>query len=160
MSSPCATCTRQCCHHYTVTVTGYDAWVIARGLGMAPEQFLVIVEQREPNERGFLLDQSGSSFDIALDKAPATQPEKPCLFWFGLPSGVGRCGIYALRPYVCQTYPAFLVKGAVTRREDVLCPTPAWRDGVLQEPRWRDRLLEMQVAVSYTHLTLPTNREV
>ena len=38
--SPCADCTRACCRHYLVTVIGYDAWVIANGLTLAPEQFL------------------------------------------------------------------------------------------------------------------------
>jgi Fe-S-cluster containining protein len=145
MTSPCATCTKRCCHHYTVTVSGYDAWVIAQGLHLAPEQFLVAVPQKTPNRRGFLLDRSERTYDIALDKAPAASEEQPCVFWVGLPSGVGRCGIYGLRPFVCQTYPAWMVEGNVERREDVLCAPDAWRDGVLQRPVWRERLLQMHV---------------
>jgi Fe-S-cluster containining protein len=145
MSNPCATCTYKCCHHYTVTVTGYDAWLIANGMGLAPEQFLVALRQPTPNPRGFALDNSGQTFDIALDKAPADTPERPCVFLIELPGGGGRCGIYPLRPYVCQTYPAYLLDGAVARREDVLCPTEAWRDGALRAPIWRERLARMQV---------------
>jgi len=128
-----------------VTVTGYDAWIISTGLGLALEQFLVTVPQREANGRGFLLSRTGQTYDIALDKAHARTKEQPCVFWLGLPNGGGRCGIYALRPQVCQTYPAYLADSGVERREDVLCPTRAWRDGILAQPVWRQRLLRMQV---------------
>jgi hypothetical protein len=33
----------------------------------------------------------------------------------------------------------------VARREDVLCPAGAWRDGILEQPLWRTRLQHMQV---------------
>lgn len=145
MSSPCATCTRRCCHHYIVTVTGYDVWVIARGLRLAPEQFLIAVPQWTPTGRGFRLDRGERTFEIALDKARARTKERPCVFWYGLPGGGGRCGIYPFRPQVCQTYPAVLHQGAALRREDVLCPADAWRDGALQGPPWRGRLTHMRV---------------
>jgi hypothetical protein len=112
---------------------------------MAPEQFLAVVRQPKPNSRGFLLDRSEQTYDIALDKAPAETAEKPCVFWLGFPSGVGRCGIYSLRPYVCQTYPAFFQEQQVVRREDVLCPQGSWGDNTLQQPAWRERLHRMQV---------------
>jgi Fe-S-cluster containining protein len=145
MTSPCATCTLGCCRYYLVTITGYDAWVIANGMQLAPEQFLITVPQKVPSNRGFLLDRSEQTYDIALDKVPVEGNEKPCIFWLEMPSGVGRCGIYSLRPYVCQTYPAYFVDGEVTRRDDVLCPNEAWHDGTLQQDIWRDRLQRMQV---------------
>jgi Fe-S-cluster containining protein len=145
MVSPCAFCTRRCCHNYLVVITGYDAWVIAKGLRLAPEQFLIAVPQHDPSPRGFRLGRDEQTFDIALDKAPARTKKKPCVFWVGLPSGVGRCGIYAYRPYVCQTYPATLQSGAAVRREDVLCADGDWRDGRLEAPTWRERLIRMQV---------------
>jgi Fe-S-cluster containining protein len=146
MTSPCTNCTRGCCRHYTVTVTGYDAWVIANGLRLAPEQFLAVVRPREPGSRAFALDASPARFDIALAKAPARTKDKPCVFWLSMPGGIGRCGIYALRPFVCQTYPATLGEnGAARRREDVLCADDAWRDGVLDHPFWRERVLRMYV---------------
>lgn len=145
-SSPCADCTLGCCRDYLVTITGYDMWTIARGLNMAPEQFVVVVQQKEPSERGFLLDRSGQTYEIALDKRPAETEYKPCVFFLEMPSGVGRCGIYAMRPYVCQTYPTFLQgNGEVERRGDVLCPEDAWREGILKRPVWRERLLRMHI---------------
>ncbi len=146
MASPCANCTMGCCRQYIVTITGYDMWVISRGLNMAPEQFTVVVPAMEPGPRGFLLDSSNQYFNIALDKRPAKTDEKPCVFWLEFPDGLGRCGIYPLRPYVCQTYPAnFAGNTVVHRREDVPCPTDAWRDGRLQHPLWRGRLIRTYV---------------
>ncbi|MEO5952544.1 MAG: YkgJ family cysteine cluster protein [Chloroflexia bacterium] len=146
MASPCADCTLGCCKHYTVTVTGYDMWVIARGLNMAPEQFMVIVPQTDASNRGFILDDTGRTFNIALDKRRSDAYERPCTFWLEMPGGVGRCGIYGLRPYVCQTYPAnFIGSTEVHRREDVLCAPDAWRDQALKRPIWRERLLRMYV---------------
>jgi len=122
-------------------------WVIANGLRLAPEQFIITVAQNTPNGRGFLLDPSAAtSYDIALDKKRVEREDKPCVFWIELDGGIGRCGIYPLRPYVCQTYPGTFVDSTqVVRREDVLCPTDAWRDGVLQRPIWRGRVLRMFV---------------
>ena len=153
-TSPCATCTRGCCQQYLVTVTGYDAWVIANGMHLAFEQFLVAVPQKEPGARGFYLDRSGRTFDIALDKQMTESDDKPCVFWLALPGGIGRCGIYQLRPFVCQTYPAYLPGGEVRRRGDVLCPEDAWRDGVLDRPFWRERLLRMQVEFDIYNLVV------
>jgi hypothetical protein len=130
-----------------VTITGYDMWVIANGLNLAPEQFVIAAPQKSPNGRGFLLEPSaGTTYDIALDKQRVDGEDKPCVFWIELDGGIGRCGIYPLRPYVCQTYPATFVDSTqVVRREDVLCPDDAWRDGVLQRPVWRERVLRMFV---------------
>jgi Fe-S-cluster containining protein len=145
VTSPCAACTHRCCHNHLVTVSGYDAWLIASNLRLAPEQFLVAVPQESPEGGGFLVDRSGQTYDIALDKARARTREKPCVFWIGLPGGIGRCGVYPFRPQVCQTYPAVLHEGRAERREDVMCPRPAWRDGTLRQPLWRRRLLAMHV---------------
>lgn len=146
MPSPCADCTLGCCKHYTVTVSGYDMWVISRGLNLAPEQFMVVVPQADQSNRGFVLDNSGNKYNIALDKRASSDLERPCTFWLELPGGIGRCGIYSLRPYVCRTYPAnFAGSTIVKRRKDVLCAPGDWRDGTLQKPIWREQLLRMHV---------------
>jgi Fe-S-cluster containining protein len=145
VTNPCATCTQGCCHEHLVPVTGYDVWLIATSLELAPEQFVVPVAEEEPSATGFLLDRSGQTYDLALGKARARTVEDACLFWIELPGGTGRCGIYPVRPQVCQVYPAALHEGRVVRREDVLCPKPAWRDGTLQRPEWARLLRSLQV---------------
>src|SRR5215213_103805 len=121
-TSPCATCTLGCCYRYDVNISGYDAWVIANGLQLPPGQFLSMVPEPSPTTRGVLLDRSGSTQQLVLAKRPTTQEHQPCVFLIELPNGTGRCGIYALRPLVCRTYPAYVRNGIVGRRDDVLCP--------------------------------------
>jgi len=140
MPNPCATCVLGCCHRHTVNVSGYDVWVLAVGLELAPEQFLHAVPLSMPAKHGFLLDRSGTSYQIALQKRASDIEHKPCIFLLELPDHTGRCGVYALRPFVCQIYPAYLRNGIVGRRDDVVCPDDAWRDGALAQPIWYERL--------------------
>ncbi len=145
LPSPCAECTRGCCFEYTVTVTGYDVFRLARGLRLAPEQFLVALPQPEPNGQGFQLDRTEQRFHLALDKLRIKAESRPCVFWIGFPSGVGRCGVYPWRPAACRTYPAYFHQGQVRLRDDVLCPDGAWSDGRLRQPSWADELRQTQV---------------
>jgi Fe-S-cluster containining protein len=140
MPSPCATCNRGCCQRYTVGVSGYDVQVIAQGLDLAPDQFLQAVA--EPGTCGFRLARDGPAYQLALAKRPTGAEHAPCIFLIELPDGSGRCGIYPLRPLICQSYPAYTRQGHVGRRDDVLCPDQAWRDGALDHPAWYERLAQ------------------
>lgn len=137
--SPCATCRKGCCREYTVAVTGLDVLRIARGLGLAPEEFVVAVPMEDPS--GFRLDAGEQLHRLALDKRREGEAAGWCVFWLALGSAAGRCGIYALRPQVCQAYPATLHDGEVVRRSDVLCLAGAWGPGsALAGPAWRRRV--------------------
>jgi hypothetical protein len=130
-----------------VPINGYDLWRITRGLEYPPEKFVQVLTQDTRNSHGFVLDNSGHSFSLALAKtiSPADGGEQ-CVFWLSLDQGAtGRCGIYGLRPAVCRTYPAIMHGTEVVRREDVMCPTEAWRDNILQGRRWRDDLFRVTV---------------
>jgi Fe-S-cluster containining protein len=139
-SGPCASCRKRCCSSYTVSITGYDAWVIGKGLHLPLESFLVYFPVSEQNERGFLLEPGGQRHEIALDKAGAYQKGNACVFWVELAGGGGRCGIYAHRPMVCQTYPAYQQEEMVVLRDDVLCPEGAWNLVGMDLPVYRQRL--------------------
>lgn len=149
--SACAICDGSCCYEYTVTVTGYDVWRLARGVRMPPHEFLTLVAARDDNPLGFRLAFGGQRLDIALDKAPGTEagnePEEkaPCVFLVQLPGGVGRCGVHAHRPHVCQTYPAYLDGDVVRIRDDVMCPTGAWKLVHMHIDRWRDSMQDFVV---------------
>ncbi len=128
-------------------VNGFDVWRIARGLEYPPEKFVQVITQDRSNSHGFVLDCSGHTFQLALSKkiSPDDQGEQ-CFFWLSLDGGAtGRCGIYGLRPGVCRAYPASMRTVNVVRREDVICPTDAWRDGTLLQPRWRSDLFQITV---------------
>jgi Fe-S-cluster containining protein len=139
-TSPCATCSSRCCADYTVTVTGYDAWRIGRGLCLDPESFLVYFPLADQEKAGFVLAPGGTRYDIALDKVGAFRKGNPCIFWMDFRTGRGRCGIYRLRPFVCQTYPAYLANDSVLLRDDVYCPQGAWHLVAMDLPDFRRRL--------------------
>lgn len=143
--SACATCGARCCHEYTVTVTGYDVWMIAKGLRLAPRQFLQYFPARVDAADAFRLDQGDARFDIALDKVAEERPHRPCVFLVELPGGGGRCGIHSHRPHVCQTYPAYLDHGVVALRYDVMCPTGAWKLSRMDVAAWREQMQDFVV---------------
>src|SRR5262245_1262007 len=161
MSSPCSSCTKRCCANYTVSITGYDAWVIGRTLHLALESFLVYFSVGPDNDRGFLLEPDGARYEIALDKVGGFQKGNPCVFWIELANGRGRCGIYAARPYVCQTYPAYLLHETVVLRDDVLCLGGSWSLAGRHLPLFRERLFRFRVAQDiYAYIVAGWNRKV
>lgn len=140
MSSPCSACSKRCCAYYTVSVNGYDAWAIASRLQLPLASFLVHFPVADENERGFRLAPGGAGYEIALDKAGGYLSGNPCVFWIELTNGRGRCGIYAFRPHVCQTYPAYQDGDVVLLREDVLCPEGSWSLAGMNVPLFKKRL--------------------
>ena len=144
-TSPCSSCTRRCCSEYTVSVTGYDAWLLATVLHLPLDSFLVSIPGEAGNPRGFTLEPGGARYEIALDKVGEYRKGDPCVFWIDLANGRGRCGIYSVRPLVCQTYPAYLDDDCVALREDVLCPPGAWQLAGLDLARLRGRLARLRM---------------
>jgi Fe-S-cluster containining protein len=137
--SPCAQCHEACCRDYLVTVSGLDVYRISTGLGLDPNQFAVPTSYGEPPD-GFRVDTSGRTHRLSLDKRRRGNAAGWCTFWMPVGEGLGRCGIYALRPGVCRTYPATLVDGEVALRSDILCPDGSWgRDSELFSTQWRTR---------------------
>jgi Fe-S-cluster containining protein len=125
-----------------VTVTGLDVYRITRGLGLAPAQFTVAVPITKEGVEGFRLGASDDRYQLALDKRHDEPNAGWCVFWMRLGPTAGRCGIYPHRPQVCQAYPATMVDGEVTRRDDVLCPADAWGPGsALASEAWRGRVV-------------------
>jgi len=145
MSSPCSSCTKRCCSNYTVSITGYDAWVIGTGLRLPLHSFLVYFPLDGDTGRGFRLAPDGPGHDIALDKVGKYQKGNPCVFWVDLNGGRGRCGIYTYRPFVCQTYPAYQQENDVLLRDDVLCPPGSWNLTAMDLALFRGRLHRFRV---------------
>ena len=160
-SGPCASCRKACCANYTVSINGYDAWVIAKGLHLPLESFLVHFPVAEQNDRGFLLEPGGRRYEIALDKVGQYRKGNPCVFWVDFSNGSGRCGIYPYRPHVCQTYPAYQHEGTVVLRNDVLCPEGAWNLAGMDLPVFRQRLYRFRMEQDiYTYVVSGWNDAV
>jgi Fe-S-cluster containining protein len=145
MSSPCSSCTKRCCANYTVSINGYDAWLISRRLRLPLPSFLVHFPVAEGAERGFRLQQGGTCYELALDKTGGFSRGNPCIFWIDLMNGRGRCGIYGVRPLVCQTYPAYQQEDLVLLRDDVMCPEGSWTLAGMDLPLFRRRLSSFRV---------------
>ncbi len=150
--NPCATC-GACCRSYIVPVCGYDVWLISTQQRLSPESFLAILPQRQPNAEGFRLEAAGPTFELALDKRGRLHPKQPCVFLVRLAGGHDRCGIYAHRPLVCQTYPMSLWRGALYLRQEALCPSNSWPAEVVKRQPWRP-------AIQRQHMHFDIYREV
>lgn len=160
-ASPCSSCRKRCCTNYTVSIIGYDAWVIGKGLCLPLGAFLVHFPAASDNERAFLLEPGGPRFEIALDKVGSYQKGNPCVFWVELLDGGGRCGIYPYRPLVCQTYPAYQQEEMVALRHDVLCPEGAWNLVGMDLPIFRQRLSRFRLEQDiYAYIVSGWNRRV
>ena len=137
--SPCAQCHEACCRDYLVTVSGLDVYRISVGLGLAPDAFVLPTPFGDPPD-GFRVDTSPQTYRLSLDKQRSGQFAGWCTFWMPFGDGLGRCGIYSLRPGVCRSYPATLVDGEAALRADIMCPDGAWGPtSELFSPAWRSR---------------------
>jgi Fe-S-cluster containining protein len=150
--NPCTTC-GACCRSYIVPVCGYDVWLISTRLRLSPESFLSMVPQRQPNAEGFRLEDRGPTFELALDKRGRLHPKQPCVFLVRLAGGHDRCGIYAHRPLVCQSYPMSLWRGALYLRQEALCPPNSWPPDAVKPQPWR-------AALQRQHMHFDIYREV
>ncbi len=141
--NPCAICGR-CCTSYIVNLCGYDVWLLSTRQRLAPEQFVVAIERDPPGPEGFHLEPGGPAFALMLDKQGRLHPKQPCVFLLRLADGSQRCGVYAHRPLVCQTYPMSQWSGVVFQRAEALCPPGSWPVSSIQHPSWRDALQRMR----------------
>jgi Fe-S-cluster containining protein len=145
-ASPCPDCDGRCCYYRGVPVTGYDAYTIASTLKIGMEQFLVFWPERKQTDEGFKLQRAGPTFTLGLNKRHSRRKQKPCIFLIRLRGGTGRCGIYSLRPQVCQIFPAELRDGKVAWREKgLVCPKKTWNTENVNLAPWRASLLREEL---------------
>jgi len=152
VSSACATC-GACCRSYVVPVCGHDVWLLSTRQRLAPEQFLVAYGQAPGStaREAFRLEAGGPLLGLALDKRGRFKPSSPCVFLYDLAGGQSRCGVYAERPVVCETYPMAMWDGLVSQREASLCPPDAWSDAAVQHPTWRAGLQRLRFHFDVYH---------
>jgi len=125
-SNPCTTCPGHCCSRNVINVCGYDAWAIARGLGIDPMDFLAFARLEEQTPYNFRLDGSGTSYHLALNMNLYPDGARRCIFGLALPRGQFRCGIYELRPIGCRNYPFTFGNEGPAFKPWALCPQTKW----------------------------------
>lgn len=140
----CLGCSGYCCTVYIVPVIGYDVWRIVQGQRLAPALFVEFRPEDLPTDTGFQLQAPGPTYGLVLRHTPARRNQRPCVFLLHLREGVYRCGIYADRPLVCQTYPIRLNDDQLFVRSDALCPPGSWANLDHGQAAWRERLQRRQ----------------
>jgi Fe-S-cluster containining protein len=162
-ASPCAGCHARCCFAYVVPVTGYDVWRIATQMQLGPEQFAVAMTARKEQPTAFHLENAERAYTLVLDKQEGEpdDDERACTFWLPIGDGYGRCSVYAARPNVCRTYPAYLRDGAVHLRHDVLCPPRSWNLAGMSLTPWRVELMRGELEqATYVEVVRAWNEHV
>ena len=119
---------KTCCYATVVVPSGRDVWRIARTLDAPPWSFLVYFRSPQPRRDAFLLDPAGPPLRLALAKRPGrrTKTPPPCTFLLRARDGVHRCGLGALRPLVCRTFPAELADGVLCLDPGLTCTCRRW----------------------------------
>jgi Fe-S-cluster containining protein len=119
---------KTCCYTSLVVPSGRDIWRIARALQAPPWTFVLYFATAAPRPDAFILDRSGQSFRLALAKQPSGRKKSlpPCIFLMRTRTGYHRCGLGALRPQVCRTFPAEVVAGVLYLRDDMGCTCRDW----------------------------------
>ncbi len=146
MPGPCDGCISGCCRGYHVVLTGGDAFRIARGLALPPNDFCELrwLGEEQGRYRILLNGLPGAEpryYRLALRRLPGDHPryEKRCNFLLTVGER-GRCGIYDLRPAVCRTYPTGLGDDGAVHLEagGQYCPEP-WSLERIDVPAFRLR---------------------
>lgn len=119
---------KSCCYAAFVVPSGRDIWRIARTLDSPPWAFLVYFPAPAPRRDAFHLDQSGVAYRVALAKGATrrTKAPPPCIFLLRTRNGAHRCGLGALRPGVCKSFPSDLLGGVLYMQDGTGCACRTW----------------------------------
>lgn len=149
---------KTCCHNTKVIVSGKDVWRISGALELSPWDFTLYAEAVEGAADGFLLAPEGPPYQVVLAKRGEVGTDgAPCIFLWKLADGHAQCGLGALRPMTCLTYPA-LVQDGLMRVESSACSCRRW--SVLDVDEGRERALIGQMfseAVEYVEMVADWN---
>lgn len=148
--NPCATC-GACCRNYVVPLCGRDVWAISTQQRLDPEEFVTAFPLSKPAPDAFQLNGDSFTFVMALNKQGEFIVEAPCTFLVQLGGGHARCGIYAHRPVVCQSYPMIMFRETVIQRKDSLCPPNSWSAEDVQRPAWRAKIQHVNMSFDIYH---------
>ena len=117
---------KSCCQSSRVFITGLDMWRISEALELAPWDFTMYTDAVEGAPDAFQLSCDGPFFQVILGKRGETGPQgAACIFLWKLADGHAQCGLGALRPLVCLSYPAVLIDD-ILRVDESRCSCRRW----------------------------------
>lgn len=142
----CLSCReKMCCSYYTVTITGHDLLRIARALQLAPSDFVTYHSLPEGAEGGFHLNPEGPLYALSLVRRLfPDERASPCIFLLRTNDQHGLCGLGALRPNQCRTFPAYLADGFVTMAHQPAGCIRTWSYGDINLDEERQELIRSQ----------------
>ena len=124
----CVDCPAFCCTSYSVPMSGFDLWRLARGLQLGWQEVAEVRAERAYWE-GFALHAGAARFGLFLRTRPRSEI---CHFLLQLPGGARRCGAHAARPMACRFYPYQPNESGreLAMMTQAMCPAPslAWFD--------------------------------
>lgn len=115
---------KHCCCVRSVLPTGADIVRIATALQVSPERFLHPIPT--PSAHGFVLAHGQPLVYPALARRIRSSQATTCVFLLQFGDQASRCGINALRPLVCQSFPAVNVAGQVEVDPAHSCMCRTW----------------------------------
>lgn len=123
---------KTCCSNSWVPLTGRDVYRIAATLGLPPSSFTLYAEVSASRPFGFALDKTEVRNNLYLSKRVPQEGEKPrqdmpCTFLMHLPGGRALCGLDALRPMICHTYPYMLDEEGKLEPMNGGCSCRVWK---------------------------------
>lgn len=118
----CLNCSAGCCRALNPNIIGIDILKVSKTLGISPFDFVIVVpmegEKYEENKGKtpmfkFADLRPDTYYKLVLKAVPSPLATTKCIFqleWKSDETGkiVGRCGIHAVRPMVCRTFPVRL----------------------------------------------------
>jgi Fe-S-cluster containining protein len=125
---------KRCCSVRTVRPTGGDIWRIATSLDVPPESFLRTIPAEPSADDSLLLAPDGPPLHLALARRPVKGRQATCVFLMQIRDDVARCGLGALRPLPCRTFPATGADGVLCVSEQHGCTCRAWSLADLDRP--------------------------
>ncbi len=150
---------KTCCHNTKVIVSGRDVWRISQALELMPWQFTQYTEAVEGAPDAFSLEWGGPMYQMVLAKQSEVGPAgAPCIFLWKLADGHAQCGLGALRPMPCLTYPSVVADGLL-RVESTACNCRRWTINDVDEDRETMLLQQMlNEAVEYGEIVARWNK--
>lgn len=123
---------KTCCSNSWVPVTGRDVYRIAATLGLSPALFTSYAEVLASRPFGFALDKTPLRHNLYLSKrltqaGETPRQDLPCIFLMHLPNGRALCGLDALRPMICHTYPYTLDEEGLLKPMNGGCSCRDWQ---------------------------------
>jgi Fe-S-cluster containining protein len=152
---------KRCCYTTRVVLTGHDLQRICVALEVEPWDVACYAPAADDVADGFQLTPGGRSYQLLLNKRGKVGARgAPCSFLWKLKDGHAQCGLGALRPAACQSYPALLINDTLCV-DSSACTCRRWSLLDLDPIEEQDRLQTwLATTAHYADIVAAWNRSI